>query len=399
MRAMNRMIRLVVVATFGLLAGLGAACTTSSSQVGNANLPPDAEINGISATIRDIVYTSTGTQISFQFGRPDNVDAPSGQYYQPVASSDFRYDGFAPVDELDIRMPSTTELLVDQPQFRLGPVLDVNEAVSVQIDRLCPVAQPEAECYEGPWRFEWVPGPEAIDPEATIIRIDETRTTDDLTIYLDEARLSEQELLVTFWSESTSDTEFLFPMLLVRLEDGTELRGTGSGPGTSSYEPRNTLKTLRFFPVPEGTTEFWIGTEPYLREVYRQASFRFSLPPDLDGLDLLATTYTDIEIGVETEVAEQRFLLSHVQVGLGHLNFVVENITEGEQWLNFGVNATLSNTEGRTYEPQGGGLDLQGRSNISFARVNLTALDHLELSTTIMRELVYEPESFHIQIP
>lgn len=148
--------------------------------------------------------------------------------------------------------------------------------------------------------------------------------------------------------------------------------------------------------------DFAIEVESYLVPEGHRASFRFSLAGRMNGVDPDANAFTEVEIGEEIEIDGERLRLSYVQVGHGYLNFVIDNVTDGERTIHFGGMggpAILEDANGHELMPEGGGGNLLGQTSFRFRDVNLDALQRLELSTTTISRLMPGPEPFIIHLP
>src|SRR5690606_665422 len=134
----------------------------------------EAVADGVTVRLVDVEYASTSTRLHLEIERPEDVFARVGYYYRPPFDPEVHLEGFAPVDRLDITTIGRAEGDVDRIEYGLGEVLDPGQLLVFEISRLCAAeSRAQGQCREGPWRFEWTPGAEAVDPADVTIPIDE----------------------------------------------------------------------------------------------------------------------------------------------------------------------------------------------------------------------------------
>src|SRR5690606_1359834 len=131
---------------------------------------------GITARLADVDYASTGTRLLLEINRPEGASARTGYYYRPLSDDEIYLAGFADVAKIEVSIIGTTTEKVDRFEYRVGQVLSPEQTLVFEIQSLCPAEQQNATCVAGPWRFEWIPGPDSLDSVDILIPVDETHS-------------------------------------------------------------------------------------------------------------------------------------------------------------------------------------------------------------------------------
>jgi hypothetical protein len=374
-----------------------------------------AESNGVTMRIVDIRYGATSTRVTLDLYHPYLDTSRTGRLFMPFSDNELYLEGFEPVDRIERRGGRAIDG-VERLELRLGAVKDPDRSVVISIERICVLQVDEAcEFRDGGWRFEWVPGPEAVDPRDVRIEVNQERSTDGIRISLSKVHVSSLEVLVTLSadaSEYLSGGPFHRVDLAVRpimtLPDGTSVGGEGGG--GSPEDPASTFKTYRFPALPEDVHSFAISIEPFLTEQMRPLEFRFSLAGRVSAADLQSQTLTNVAIGEEITVEGETLRLTHAQVGQGLITLVVENFTPGQSSVLFGGrgSAMLMDANGLPHSSRSGsaglgkldgGLFRADSSSHSFANLDVSALGNLRLTTQTMGYVLHGPWRFEIRVP
>ena len=395
---------IVSVATGG---GLYASGSLPSFDAGvnppNATVGQSITLNGVTITLEGVQYSSSKTTVTFAVTDDEGV---VGERLYPVLDISTA-GGIAPRKPLfSIGAIGGYEPHQAKETVELGAVTDPSKQITVRVNRVYlqsfDASTPRGKDVKGPWTFQFVPGPSAIDPVDVEIPIGAQRTAEGVTVKVDSVHLSSSDVRVQYNLEA--DRAYLGRAHWVArmiLPDGAWLGGVPSQDNQDKIE--GDLEA-RFPPLPSGVRNFTIAFGPYLADV--PGPFKFVIP--LSGIP--ADTPANVAMRQDFTIAQERIQLDSLNLRPDGFDLVFQNVNPGKRTVipNLAANRKLEDDLGNTYSivavqeiapDSPAGAPESGTAIVKVAE-QLDSMAHtLTLEVDSLARLAYGPWDVEVTVP
>ena len=304
--------------------------------------------DGISVVLRDVAYSSSTTILTLVVTDDSLTEQERGTPAERISPVlDMHVEGMANEANPQVSIQSTGpgESTVTAT---LGAVVSADEPVDLVIDsiRLLKTGYSNAP-VEGPWVFEFVPGPSAVDSTDLTINSGKSVSDNDTEIELRSVHVSSSDVRVRYHL-TTNKKGFLgrsdWAARMV-FADGTWVGGNASQPDPSKVD--GDLEAI-FPPLPKGMTAFRIEFGPLMESVAGPFEFSFPLPRGRqEG--------TSSRIDSTVEIAGEAILVEGVTFQKDATVIVLRDVADGPRTLvpDTRVKASITDDSGKAYHVQG----------------------------------------------
>jgi hypothetical protein len=301
---------------------------TSSRPQNQLQIDQTVVVGDITARAVEANFSSTETQLVLELSRPNpSAEAQRRGFQFLVPAQEIKFSGVeGPVGIGEQTSKTDPPRETDVLRLRFGRVVDPLRSVAIEFSRLAVMREDGGyDWFDGPWRFEFVPGLAAVDVIGIRLPIDWAINKDGLEIAVDDIRFSSSEILLDYTMRVYFDLEgFVLPVgreAVMRYPDGRFAIGRAiTGRTVSSGSAPIGPITLSFPPLPEGIESFTIEFGPFTAQQSGTYAVTIDLAAKLVGIDRAnPPSGTSIRLGQEILVNGEKLRVNTLRLEPGSI--------------------------------------------------------------------------------